>query len=161
MGKGPGRSQQGKQSNAPKIPNAGDPVVNRGGSGPHSSKKGNKGYKRNPKHKGLSEGEELNEIDETYRGIGYPLASVLDWSTDMNSIAADLNWSTHKSETFNDTGKKGGHPAWGLKSIIDRGVKPHEKPAGDKRIGEAEHQVTKRNIGGKKFKSFSHVLDWS
>lgn len=78
-----------------------------------------------------------------------------------SAIAADLNWSTHKSETFNDPGKDGCHPAWGLKSIIDRGVKPHEKPSGDKRIGEAEHQTTKRNIGGKKFKSFSHVLDWS
>jgi hypothetical protein len=172
--------------------------------GPQTTKKGDKGYTRKQKHKGgdVSESEELNEIDETYRGLGYPIAS-LNWSMNMNSIAksiaeeedddetkvvdtpgfpptkegggnvpdkgaawgssivADLNWSTHKSETFNDTGKDGGHPAWGLKSVIDRGVKPHEKPNGDKRIGEAEHQVTKRNIGGKKFKSFSHVLDWS
>jgi hypothetical protein len=79
-----------------------------------------------------------------------------------SSIAADLNWSTHKSETFDDPGKDGGHPAWGLKSIIDRGVRPHEKASGEKRIKEAEHQVTKRNTGnGKRFKSFSSTLDWS
>ena len=72
----------------------------------------------------------------------------------MASLAAGLDWSTHKSETFDDTGKDGGHPAWGLKSIIDRGVKPHEKPAGDKRIGDG--QTTNRSNGeGKKFKAYS------
>jgi hypothetical protein len=73
----------------------------------------------------------------------------------MSHIAANLNWSTHKAETFNDTGKDGEHPAWGMKSIIDRGVKTHEKPSGDKRIKDAERQTQKRNIGGKRFRSYS------
>ncbi len=163
-GKGPTRTQgPGKSSDRSRTIRRMSREQNKGmpTGGPQTTKKGDKGYTRKQKHKGgdVSESEELNEIDETYRGLGYPIASV--GSDDMNSIVADLNWSTHKSETFNDTGKDGGHPAWGLKSVIDRGVKPHEKPNGDKRIGEAEHQVTKRNIGGKKFKSFSHVLDWS
>ncbi len=75
----------------------------------------------------------------------------------MANTVAELNWSTHKSETFDDTGEKGLHPAWGLKSIIDRGVKPHEKPDADKRIGEAENQTTQRDIPSKKFKSYSMV----
>ncbi len=82
----------------------------------------------------------------------------------MADTVAELNWSTHKSETFDDTGEKGLHPAWGLKSIIDRGVKPHEKPSADKRIGEAENQTTKRTIPSKKsFKSYSmvHAFEWS
>ncbi len=80
----------------------------------------------------------------------------------MGYTIAELNWSTHKSETFDDTGKKGLHPAWGLKSIIDRGVKPHEKQGADKRIGEAEHQTTQRDIPSKKFKSYSmvHAFEW-
>ncbi len=75
---------------------------------------------------------------------------------------AELNWSTHKSETFDDTGEKGLHPAWGLKSIIDRGVKPHEKTGADKRIGEAENSTTQRDISSKKFKSYSmvHAFEW-
>ena len=79
------------------------------------------------------------------------------------STMAELNWSTHKAETFKDTGEKGLHPAWGLKSIIDRGVKPHEKSDGDKRIGEADHQTTKRTIDSKSFKSYSMVqaFSWS
>lgn len=172
-----------------------------------------KGYNRKEKHpKDPAEGAELTEIDETYRGINFPLASVLSWGPAegrpcgegedpqrghctpekdlsqfgkgaaqffrggeqqekatrerekllkrverrkrMASLAASLDWSTHKSETFDDTGKDGGHPAWGLKSIIDRGVKPHEKPAGDKRIGDG--QTTNRSNGeGKKFKAYS------
>lgn len=73
-----------------------------------------------------------------------------------SSLVKALNWSSHKSETFDDTGKDGEHPAWGLKSIIDRGVKPHEKPASDKRI--ADDQTTNRSNGeGKKFKSYSMV----
>jgi hypothetical protein len=80
----------------------------------------------------------------------------------MSQIESKLDWSTHKSETFDDTGEKGLHPAWGLKSIIDRGVKPHEKPGADKRIGEAEHQTTQRDIPSKKFKSYSmvHAFNW-
>lgn len=158
-GKGPGRSQQGKQKKGPTIPNAGDPVVNRGGSGPHSSKKGDKGYNRKKKHKkDIAEGEELTPMDETYRGLSFPMAKTLNWGTKgVEHIAADLTWSTHKSETFDDTGEKGEHPAWGLKSVIDRGVKTHEKPSGAKRIEDAEHLVTKREIPGKKFKSYSMV----
>jgi len=85
------------------------------------------------------------------------------WGASMSDIAAALDWSTHKSETFKDTGEKGLHPAWGLKSIIDRGVKTHEKSDGDKRIGEGEHQTQKRDIDGKSFKSYSmvHAFDWS
>ncbi len=81
----------------------------------------------------------------------------------MGYTIAELNWSTHKSETFDDTGEKGLHPAWGLKSIIDRGVKPHEKPGADKRIGEADHQTTQRDIPGKTFKSYSmvHAFNWT
>jgi hypothetical protein len=81
----------------------------------------------------------------------------------MADIVAELDWSTHKSETFDDTGEKGLHPAWGLKSIIDRGVKPHEKPSADKRIGEAENSTTKRTIPSKSFKSYSmvHAFEWS
>jgi hypothetical protein len=80
----------------------------------------------------------------------------------MSQIESKLDWSTHKSETFDDTGEKGLHPAWGLKSIIDRGVKPHEKPGADKRIGEADHQTTQRDIPGKDFKSYSmvHAFEW-
>lgn len=86
----------------------------------------------------------------------------MPWGASMADTVAELNWSTHKSETFNDTGEKGLHPAWGLKSIIDRGVKPHEKPGADKRIGEAEHQTTQRDIPSKKFKSYSmvHAFNW-
>jgi len=78
-------------------------------------------------------------------------------------LVAELDWSTHKSETFDDTGEKGLHPAWGLKSIIDRGVKPHEKPSADKRIGDAENSTTKRDIPSKDFKSYSmvHAFEWS
>jgi hypothetical protein len=81
----------------------------------------------------------------------------------MSNTVAELNWSTHKAETFDDTGEKGLHPAWGLKSIIDRGVKPHEHPRGDKRIGEAENSTTKRDVPGKDFKSYSmvHAFEWS
>ncbi len=81
----------------------------------------------------------------------------------MGYTIAELNWSTHKSETFDDTGEKGLHPAWGLKSIIDRGVKPHEHPRGDKRIGEADNQTTQRDIPSKTFKSYSmvHAFEWS
>jgi hypothetical protein len=71
------------------------------------------------------------------------------------SIAAALNWSTHTPETFDDTGEKGEHPAWGLKSIIDRGVKPHEKPDGAKRIEDAENSTQKRSVPNKSFKSYS------
>ena len=87
----------------------------------------------------------------------------MPWGASMSKIAAELDWSTHKSETFDDTGEKGLHPAWGLKSIIDRGVKPHEHPRGDKRIGEGENQTTKRDIPGKEFKSYSmvHAFEWS
>lgn len=80
----------------------------------------------------------------------------------MTRLAAELNWSTHKSETFEDTGEKGLHPAWGFKSVIDRGVKTHEKPEGDKSIGKGEHQTQKRDIEGKSFKSYSmvHAFYW-
>jgi hypothetical protein len=86
----------------------------------------------------------------------------MPWGASMADIVAELDWSTHKSETFDDTGEKGLHPAWGLKSIIDRGVKPHEKPGADKRIGEAENSTTKRTIPSKSFKSYSMVnaFDW-
>lgn len=140
--------------------------VNQKSAGPQSTKKGGKGYNRKKKHKKSDEtiGEELTPMDETYRGVGFPMAETLSWKSSGSStgIAADLSWSTHKSETFDDTGEKGEHPAWGLKSVIDRGVKPHEKPSGAKRIEDAEHQVTKREIPGKKFKSYSMVgaFDW-
>jgi hypothetical protein len=113
-----------------------------------------KGYNRKEKHpKDHAEGEELTMVDETYRGMNFPFASTLNWGRGA-PLAASLDWSSHKSETFDDTGKDGGHPAWGLKSIIDRGVKPHEKPAGDKRI--ADDQTTNRSNGeGKKFKAYS------
>ncbi len=84
------------------------------------------------------------------------------WGASMADIVAALDWSTHKSETFDDTGENGLHPAWGLKSIIDRGVKPHEKTGADKRIGEAENSTTKRTVPSKSFKSYSmvHAFEW-
>lgn len=72
-----------------------------------------------------------------------------------SSIAADMSWSTHKSETFDDKGEDGGVSAWGLKSVIDRGVQPHEKPSGAKDIEDGENQTQKRDIPSKKFKSYS------
>jgi hypothetical protein len=175
--------------------------------GPQSTKKGDKGYNRKQKHKNSDDetiGEELTQVDETYRGVGFPMAKTLSWKTSArrgsglssagddekygdddetpvvdtpgfpptkegggdvpdkgaawgSSIAADLTWSTHKSETFNDEGEKGGVSAWGLKSVIDRGVKTHEKPSGAKRIEDAENQTTKREIPGKQFKSYSMI----
>ncbi len=107
----------------------------------------------------------LTPEDETYRGLNYPLATVLNWGDGPVNLGifAELNWSTHKPETFKDTGEKGLHPAWGLKSVIDRGVKTHEKPNGDKRIGEGEHQTQKRSVDSKSFKSYSmvHAFDWA
>ena len=126
-----------------------DPHKGKRRGGYHGTPKGKKGYTRKPKHPGQSNSEALTPIDETYRDMNYPIAK--------------LNWSTHKAETFKDTGEKGLHPAWGLKSIIDRGVKTHEKSQGDKRIGEADHQITKRDVKGKSFKSYSMVyaFNWS
>lgn len=172
MGKGPTR-RQGSGQKTPQIvkdlKKSSREVhkdVNQNSAGPQSSKKGKKGYNRKEKHKtDHTVGEELTPMDETYRGVGFPMASTLHWaskspegdSTACSPVAADLNWSTHKSETFDDTGEKGEHPAWGLKSIIDRGVKPHEKSDGAKRIEDAEDHVAKREIPGKKFKSYSMV----
>jgi hypothetical protein len=222
MGKGPTR-RQGSGQKTPDIVKQ----IRRGSrevhkdmptGGPQSTKKGDKGYNRKKKHKKSDEtiGEELTEMDETYRGVGFPMAETLSWSTSARRgsghssaggdddfppgtsmeemerqdpsgpipvkdtpgfpptkegggnvpnkpaawgslIAADLTWSTWKQQTFDDTGEKGEHPGWGLKSIIDRGVKTHEKPSGAKRIEDAENQTTKREIPGKKFKSYSMV----
>jgi len=80
--------------------------------------------------------------------------------TAMFRIAADLSWSTHKPETFEDTGEDGSFPAWGLKSIIDRGVKPHEKPKGDKNINP-DTQTQRRKISKKSFKSYSMFEDFN
>jgi hypothetical protein len=82
--------------------------------------------------------------------------------TMRSNIAADLTWSTHKSETFDDDGEDGGVSSWGLKSIIDRGVQPHEKSSGADSIEDAENQTQQRDIPSKKFKSFSMVgaFDW-
>jgi hypothetical protein len=248
MGKGPTR-RQGSGQKTPKISKdlrrASREVhkdVNQNSAGPQSSKKGGKGYNRKEKHKtDHTVSEELTQIDETYRGVGFPMAELLSWRTDvsearpceegedpkigkcnpnttpdnqgwmqddqneimlddeyvpndqllnlidspseytaplppqwqrggdrdyyertmMGSVAAKLNWSTHKSETFDDTGEHGEHPAWGLKSIIDRGVKTHEKPKGAKRIEDAENSVTKRSIPGKSFKSYSMVGEFN
>lgn len=44
-------NSRGKTLKSLSISNKGDPVVNRTGSGFHSSKSGNKGYTRHPKHK--------------------------------------------------------------------------------------------------------------
>lgn len=135
--------------------------VNQKSAGPQSTKKGAKGYDRKKKHKNKDEtiGEELTPMDETYRGVGYPMAQTLNWGAPATSapVAADFSWSTWKPQTFEDTGEKGEHPAWGLKSVIDRGVKPHEKPNGAKRIEDAEHQSTKRSVPSKSFKSYSMV----
>ena len=109
-------------------------------------------------------GQQLTPMDETYRHMKFPLATASWFGTpwEKKTITALLDWSTHKAETFDDTGEKGEHPAWGMKSIIDRGVKPHEKSNGDKRIGEAENQVQLRKVKTKNFKSFSAVdfLHW-
>ena len=200
-GKGPGRQGQRPGRNKKlKQKGGGDPVVNRSGAGPHSSKKGDKGYTRRKKHKDdLAEGEELTMVDETYRGVGFPMAETLSWKTSARrgsgfssaeedddetpvvdtpgfpptkegggdapdkgaawgaTIAADLTWSTWKQQTFDDKGEDGGVSAWGLKSVIDRGVKTHEKPSGAKRIEDAENQTTKREIPSKSFKSYSMV----
>ena len=177
----------------------------------HSSPKGSKGYNRKEKHKtDHTVGEELTPVDETYRGVGFPIAE-LNWTSarrgsghssidDQQSaekygdddetpvvdtpgfpptkegggdapdkgaawgatVAADLSWSTWKQETFKDDGEKGGVSSWGLKSIIDRGVQPHEKSSGAKRIEDAENQTQKRDIPSKKFKAFSmlEAFDW-
>jgi hypothetical protein len=207
-GKGPTR-RQGSGQKTPQIvkdlKRASREVhkdVNQKSAGPQSTKKGAKGYNRKQKHKNSDDetiGEELTQVDETYRGVGFPMAKTLSWKTSArrgsglssagddddetpvvdtpgfpptkegggdvpdkgaawgSSIAADLTWSTHKSETFNDEGEKGGVSAWGLKSVIDRGVKTHEKPSGAKRIEDAENQTTKREIPGKQFKSYSMI----
>lgn len=147
----------------------------RGGAGAHGTEKGKKGYNRKEKHnksfsfwtvsnlqgahkeprdesqpgfpfsypEGYPETDALTPADETYRAMNFPLAS--------------LTWSTHEPETFKDTGKKGALPAWGLKSIIDRGVTPHEKKSGDKNIGRAEDQTQTRKIPSKKFRSYSSM----
>jgi len=157
--------KQGSGQNTPKIAKDAKRIsrdLHKGmkPGGPMGTKKGDSGYTRKTKHKkkpGEADGGELTDMDETYRGLRFPLAFVdsLDWS--VLPTIAKLDWSTHKAETFDDTGKNGEHPAWGFKSIIDRGVKPHEKSSGDKRIGEGEHQTQKRNIGGKSFKSYAHL----
>jgi len=160
--------------------------VNQKSAGPQSTKKGDKGYNRKEKHKqGYTESEELTMIDETYRGGGFPVAELnwdkatltdytecmigfaaglaLDiWSVPKVGIAADLNWSTHKSETFDDTGEKGEHPAWGMKSIIDRGVKTHEKPKGASKIEDGDTQTQQRKVPSKSFKSYSMIeaFEW-
>ena len=224
-GKGPTRRQGSGQKTPKAVKDArrmGREIhkdVSQKGSGPHGPPKGKKGYTRKQKHKKSDEtiGEELTPMDETYRGVGFPMAQTLTWATTprppgeteeddetpvidtpgfpptkvgggnvpdkgaawgtrnhiesvadeaweagynagvLCTLVADLNWSTHKSETFDDTGEKGEHPAWGLKSIIDRGVKTHEKPSGAKRIEDAENHTAKRDIPGKKFKSYSMV----
>lgn len=178
----------------------------------HSSPKGSKGYNRKEKHKtDLTVGEELTPVDETYRGVGFPIAE-LNWKISARKgdgissiddqqydekygdddetpvidtpgfpptkegggnvpnkpaawgalLAASLDWSTWKQQTFKDDGEKGNISAWGMKSIIDRGVQPHEKPAGEKRIGDAENQTQKRDIPSKKFKAYSMIgaFDW-
>ena len=195
---GPGKSLPKAVKDARRVGREVHKDVSQKGSGFHSSQKGDKGYTRKEKHKKSDEtlGEELTPMDETYRGLSFPLAKTLTWATRAEeddddetpvidtpgfpptkegggnvpdkgaawgaSIAADLTWSTHNCETFDDTGEKGEHPAWGLKSIIDRGVKTHEKPSGAKRIEDAENQTAKRDIPGKKFKSYSMVgaFDW-
>jgi hypothetical protein len=204
-GKGPGRRPgKGASEKTKQIRRISREIhkdVNQKSAGPQSSKKGDKGYNRKKKHKKSDEtlGEELTMVDETYRGVGYPMAETLSWKTSArrgsgfssaeedddetpvvdtpgfpptkegggdapdkgaawgSSIAAGLNWSTHTPETFDDKGEDGGVSSWGLKSIIDRGVKTHEKPSGAKRIEDAENQTTKREIPGKSFKSYSMV----
>ena len=205
MGKGPTR-RQGSGQKTPQIVKdiaRNSRKIHEGmpKGGPQSSKKGDKGYNRKQKHKKQDDetvGEELTMVDETYRGVGFPMAETLSWATTARrgsgsysaedddetpvvdtpgfpptkegggdapdkgaawgaSIAADLTWSTHKCETFDDKGEDGGVSAWGLKSVIDRGVKTHEKPSGAKRIEDAENQTTKREIPGKSFKSYSMV----
>ena len=102
-------------------------------------------YMKKWEEKNEAQSQALAPTDETYRNMNFPIATI-----------ATLDWSTHKSETFEDTGKNGEHPAWGMKSIIDRGVRPKEKSDGAKRIDKAQHQTQKRNEGtGKKFKAFS------
>ncbi|KKN64635.1 hypothetical protein LCGC14_0489650 [marine sediment metagenome] len=206
-GKGPTRRQGSGQKTPESVKNLRRSSreihkdVNQNSAGPQTSKKGDRGYNRKQKHKNSDDetiSEELTMVDETYRGVGFPMAETLSWKTSArrgsgtssagdddetpvvdtpgfpptkegggdvpddgaawgSSIAADLTWSTHKSETFNDDGEKGGVSSWGLKSIIDRGVKTHEKPSGAKRIEDAENQTTKREIPGKQFKSYSMV----
>ncbi len=138
-GSNPRLAKDIRRANRATDPNKGK----RDRSGFHSPAK--KQYKRNQKHRGQdqSNSETLTPIDETYRQMNFPIAS--------------LDWSTHKQQTFKDTGEKGLHPAWGMKSIIDRGVKPHEKSSGDKRIGEAENQTQKRDVPCKDFKAYSMV----
>ena len=203
MGKGPTRRQGSGQKTPESVKNLKRSSreihkdVNQNSAGPQSTKKGDKGYNRKRKHKNdETVGEELTPMDETYRGVGFPMAKTLSWQTSARrgdgfssagdddetpvvdtpgfpptkegggdapddgaawGVAADLNWSTHKSETFDDEGEDGGVSAWGLKSIIDRGVKTHEKPSGAKRIEDAENSTTRREIPGKKFKSYSMV----
>lgn len=79
-----------------------------------------------------------------------------------STVAADLTWSTWKQQTFKDDGEKGDVSAWGLKSIIDRGVQPHEKSDGAKRIEDAENNTQKRDIPSKKFEAYSMMgaFDW-
>jgi hypothetical protein len=193
-GRRPGKGASDKTKQIRRISREIHKDVNQKSAGPQSTKKGDKGYNRKQKHKKSDDetiGEELTPMDETYRGVGFPMAKTLSWATKSEeddddetpvvdtpgfpptkegggnvpdkgaawgaSIAADLTWSTWKQETFDDTGEKGEHPAWGLKSVIDRGVKTHEKPSGAKRIEDAENQTTKREIPSKSFKSYSMI----
>lgn len=277
MGKGPTRRQGSgkKEPQSSKDAKRASREIHKGmpKGGFQSSPKGDKGYNRKEKHKtDHTVGEELTPLDETYRGVGFPIAE-LNWATSaseeddfppgtsmeemerqdpsgpipvkdtpgfpptkegggnvpnkpsawgslvearpcrdgedpgvghcnpnssdeyisnenlidhikspmerksgpgrynepdfyprtlMGTIAADLSWSTWKQQTFNDDGKKGDVSAWGLKSIIDRGVQPHEKSSGAKRIEDAENQTQKRDIPSKKFKAYSMIgaFDW-
>lgn len=93
-----------------------------------------------------SESETLTPTDETYRRYSFPLAK----------LVAGLNWSTWEQETHSDEGYV---PAWGFHSVVDRGVDPHEKHEGARKIEQAPSPLPASGSGTKLHKAYA--LNWA
>lgn len=111
----------------------------------HGPPKGKKQYTRKQKHKGKSESEMLTPPDETYRRYNFPLAE----------LVAGLNWSHWEQETHSDEGYV---PAWGYHSVVDRGVDPHEKHEGARKIEQAPSPLPATKSTKKLHKAYA--LTW-
>lgn len=128
----------------------------------HSPQKGKKQYTRKEKHKDQSKSETLTPTDETYRGYSFPLAELaagLHWSTaeTCNCRPRGICHSTFKwkQETHSDDGYV---PAWGFHSVVDRGVDPHEKHEGARKIEQTPSPLPASGSGKKLHKA--HALNW-
>ena len=112
----------------------------------HSPPKGKKQYTRKEKHKEQSKSESLTPTDETYRRYSFPIAK----------LVAGLNWSTWEQETHSEEGYV---PAWGFHSVVDRGVDPHEKHDGARKIEQAPSPLPASGSGTKLHKAYA--LNWA